>query len=279
MVRLLNLFLLFLACSAGHAQQVQKCCGTSNSTFLLGNTGFARHSQCLYLPAELTGAQPGHITRLYYRYGSTGIDVDQTLTELQIGFLQNQATNFPGNLFYTDVTPAYYSVSQVIPAGTTGEWFYFELDQPFEYDPALSLIVDIKFETSSTSNFGTLATSAPGRKLYASDLDSPTGETTVSTLQDVGFDLDGSTFVSGLANEPFMLFPNPAREQAWLHDPSATRPMLVQVMDMCGRIVQQSNLDITTPTPLSIGGLSPGSYIVRSIDRAGTTRSSVLLRE
>ncbi len=46
-------FLIFLLPPA-QAQMVQKCCGTSNSTFLLGNLTTASHSQSIYTPADLT---------------------------------------------------------------------------------------------------------------------------------------------------------------------------------------------------------------------------------
>jgi hypothetical protein len=66
------------------AQQAQRCCGTSNSTFLLGNTNFAPHTQSLYLPGDLVNEESGLITTLYFRYGDTGEDLGNTLSGLLI---------------------------------------------------------------------------------------------------------------------------------------------------------------------------------------------------
>ncbi|MBK7085996.1 MAG: hypothetical protein IPH53_15565 [Flavobacteriales bacterium] len=61
MHRSFSALLMLTAFAPTQAQTVQKCCGSSNSTFLLGNLATANHSQCLYLPTDLTGATDGEI--------------------------------------------------------------------------------------------------------------------------------------------------------------------------------------------------------------------------
>src|SRR5690606_4868500 len=101
MKKLITLLLVPVLLPPAFAQEVQKCCGSSSSTFLLGNTNYARHTQCLYAPGELAGATAGYISRLYFRYGVSGIAAGNTLGNLSIALLQTPATSFADEQFLT----------------------------------------------------------------------------------------------------------------------------------------------------------------------------------
>lgn len=266
MKRHLLLFGSALLLSVSNAQQVQKCCGTSNSTFLFGSTTYARHSQLLYLPGDLTNAVDGPITHLYFRYGSTGEDLGNTLGNFVVRLgLTNETAFANGNEYFTGLDVVYTASEFTIAPGTTGEWFWFSLQTPFNYNTNRTLIVDISFETSTTTNFGTYGNTNSGRKLVSPDPASPTGSTTSSTWQDIGFDIDGTLLVDGPADWSASLWPNPAGEQAWLRwakgAPDALRLVLV---DASGRIVQDMNIPSgTTQTAINLQGLDAGIYMAR----------------
>jgi hypothetical protein len=208
---LLSLGLLFG--STLSAQTVVKCCGTQNSTFLLGNTSYARHTQSLYLPSDLTNAADGTIHRLYFRYGDTGEDNGVTLTNFVIHLGQTPDTAFAnGNTFFTGLQQVQAGPALNIQPGTTGDWFSFPIT-PFDYDATQTLIVDIWYMGSDNTAFGTLGTDNNGRKLYANDMAQTTGATTSTVWQDIGFDLDPSTAVNGPQAASFTLLPLPGRGQ------------------------------------------------------------------
>ncbi|HMQ77421.1 MAG TPA: T9SS type A sorting domain-containing protein [Flavobacteriales bacterium] len=252
------------------AQDVQKCCGTSNSTFLLGNLSTASHSQCLYLPSDLTNATAGPITRLYYRYGTTGQTTGNTLTGFMVRLTQTSATAFAGgNTFFTGLDTALIRASFTIPPGTTGDWFPIDLDDPFTYDPALTLVVDLSFTGSANTGFGTLSTNLAGRKLYWNDISSPTGQSVVTTWQDIGFDLNAPTGISGPAvSSTMQLFPNPTTGLVHLRSAAPLGPL--ELRDLTGRTLlrfaptgPEADLDLRT--------LPPGSYLLLGVG-AGALR-------
>lgn len=257
---LLPFAICMLLFPTAHAQDVQKCCGTSNSTFLLGNLSTASHSQCLYTPADLSNATTGDITRIYYRYGTTGQASGNTLTNFMVRMTQTPDTLFAGgNTFFTGLDTLLVRASHTIAPGTTGDWFVIELDTPFPYDPSLTLVVDLSFTGSVTTNFGTLSTNRAGRKLYWSDLTSPTGESVVTTWQDIGFDLAGSTAVWATMAAPSMhVFPNPAADRLWLSGASAQQPY--QLLHADGRLHRSGSWPAAG---LPVHDLAPGPYLLR----------------
>lgn len=278
---------LLLSCSLllfapAFAQQVQKCCGTSNSTFLFGSTTYARHSQLLYLPGDLTNAVDGPITHLYFRYGSTGQAAGNTLGNFVVRLgLTNETAFTNGNEYFTGLDMVYSASEFTIAPGTTGEWFWFSLQTPFNFNTNRTLIVDITFETSTTANFGTYGNTNSGRKLVSPDIASPTGSTTSSTWQDMGFDIDGTLLVDGPVDRSASLWPNPATGQAFLRwakgAPGALRLMLV---DASGRMVRDINVPSgTTQTAIDLHGLDAGIYVARWSDADGMGGSARLVKE
>ena len=265
--------LLLAAVTSTQAQTVQKCCGTSNSTFLLGNLATANHSQCLYLPADLTGATDGEITRIYYRYGTTGQTSGNTLTNFMVRMTQTYATAFAGgDTFFTGLDTILIRATYTIAPGTTGDWFVIPLDTAFVFDASQTLVVDISFTGSATTNFGTYSTNLAGRKLYWNDLTSPTGQSVVTTWQDIGFDLAPTTGLADqFTNTSLIPYPNPTISSVQLAGAAPNAPF--QLVDTEGRILRSGTL---TPEGIDMNGLDPGLYFVRIPARSGWRYSAVV---
>lgn len=270
-------FLALLASAGLSAQQVQKCCGTSNSTFLLGNLTLASHIQSLYLPGDLTGAQDGDITQLYFRYGSTGEDLGNTLGGFMIRMGLTNLTAFQsGNLFFTDLDTVLMVTEQVIAAGVEGEWFTIPLAVPFPYQMGRTLILDVWYATSATTNFGTLGTTNNGRKLYANSLTSPTGTTTSTTWQDLGFDLSAPTGVAPMEATAPRLLPLPG-EARWMltWGDADTQAGQLELLDASGRLLRTEAVrNGAAGHVLDLADAAPGVYMARL--RRGDGASTVL---
>jgi len=281
MRRVFTLCTFIATTSVSFGQQVQKCCGSSSSTFLLGNTGYASHTQCLYTPDQLSGATDGYIVRLYYRYGVSGIGNGNTLGELRIGLAQTTATAFSSVTFLTQLETVLETPSFTIAPGASGNWFSIDLTTPFAYDPSQSLVVDIQFETSANESFGTMSTSGnTGRKIMSSTTDSPTGEFW-DTLQDLGFDLVDNTGMSSRALTGTSLFPNPTAAQAdlvWATtlETNAT----LSITDATGRLVSTEQISAgSTRAMLDLSTMGTGIYIVQLRDHSGSLFTQRLARE
>lgn len=277
------LTLLFATClvATTHAQEVQKCCGTSSSTFLLGSTSYARHTQCLYAPGDFTGAVAGHIIRLYYRYGTSGVALGNTLGDLSISLTQTTATSLTGVQFLTGLQSVLEVDSLSIAPGQSGNWFSIDLDTPFIYDPAQSLVVDISFETSANTTFGTYSTGGTtGRKIMSSSTTDLSGETW-TTLQDIGFDLDQGTGMIQRVLTGVTLFPNPAASSSELF---WTNPLAqggyITLSDLSGRTMMTSTVAAgLTRTSVDLTSMAKGMYLLQLRDAAGLLYSGRLVRE
>lgn len=262
------------------AQDVQKCCGSSSSTFLLGSTDYARHTQCLYAPDELEGATDGYIVRMYYRYGISGITLGNTLGDVTIKLGQTTATAFSGVDFLTGLQTVLETASLSIAPGASGDWFSIDLTTPFEFDPTRSLVVDISFETSENTSFGTMSTSGNvGRKIMSEFTGTTSGESW-DTLQDLGFDLS-LTGMSERALTGAVLFPNPtsARVDLVWSEPLVTNATLT-VHDASGRLVHTAQVGAgNTRTIMDLASLSSGLYGVQLRDGSGLLFSQRLAQE
>lgn len=281
MKQLITLLLVLCLVPAASAQEVQKCCGTQSSTFLLGSTNYARHSQCLYAPGDFTGATAGSIIRLYYRYGVSGIEEGNTLGDMHISLVQTGATAFANETFLTGLQSVFDATSFSIAPGLSGDWFSIDLDTPFLYDPAQSLVVDIRFETSANTAFGTMSVgSTSGRKIMADNTSSPTGETW-TTLQDIGFDLDqGSGMVQRLI-PGIRLFPNPAtnRSELILPQPLQDKSTL-DLYDLTGRTVHTQVLAAgSSRAAVDLEALPAGIYMLQLRDATGVLNTLRLVRQ
>lgn len=262
------------------AQEVQKCCGSSNSTFLLGNISYAKHSQMLFLPSDLANAQNGTISRIYFRYGNTGEDIGNTLTDLVIRMGHTASTAFlPGNTFFTDLDTILDSPVLSIAPGVAGDWFSFPV-APFVYSMDSTLILDIQIGNSATTNFGTYGTSNNGRKIYANDLSATTGSSGSTTWQDFGFDLGITSVGTSSRNKELRLMPLPGYREWQLTWPGGKLAgSAVLLFDATGKVLRTDHVASSGgPYTLDMSPFSTGIYMVQLRTSDGVVRTQRLFR-
>ena len=262
------------------SQTIYKGLNTSNSTFLLGAIN-ARKSQCLYKPSDFnTIPNNGEITKIYYRYGTTGIDTAHSLSPFTIKLGQTIDTVFTiGNSFYTNLSTVRFDSVYTIPSGIEGDWFGIDLQTPFAYDSSKTLIVEIKFYTSTGTAFGTMGNTNNDQKIISSDTSSIVAIGSSTTWQDFGFDYLISTGKSNLfTSNDVMIFPNPSTglitiNNLYLHDDG-----ILSVYDVCGKQVftkkynQQKNSEV-----IDMSGFENGIYFLK-INDAGQSITKKIIK-
>jgi hypothetical protein len=156
-------FLLFcsiLLTTTGWAQTPQYFVGSntgSNSIPFGGGTWANNRSQLLYLPGEFGATVPaGLITTIYFRAAAT--TTNATYANLQIDMGQSAITTL-STTWETGLSTVLTSPSYVITA-TTSQWFAIPLATPIAFNPAQSLIVDIR-QTATTGTAIPLRNFAP----------------------------------------------------------------------------------------------------------------------
>ena len=262
------------------AQQAQRCCGTSNSTFLLGNTNFAPHTQSLYLPDDLVNEESGMITTLYFRYGNTGEDLGNTLSGLLIRLGMTSAGSFAGDAFYTDLDTVLLAASYTIAPGVEGDWFSIPLQTPFAYDANMTLILDIWFTGSTTTNFGTLGTNNTGRKIYSLLVDAVTGTATSSTWQDIGFDVSVGTGIEDAAASGVRVLPVPGHQQVQLlRTGTWSEEVNVMLCDVSGKPLNTARWNAGSTTHfVNLNAYAAGAYLITLQGADGKVRYSRFLK-
>ena len=165
--------------------------GTGSNSFPL-NSSSTRKTEHHYLPNEFPGAYAGNITHVYLQRSSTSSS-NSTFTGLTINLAQTTSSSFPSNTtFYTPATQVYYAASTVVPSGSANDWFVFQLNTPFAYDPSKSLIVQICQAGYSTgiSLRNTSTSTPPYRRIYgASSCSATSGSSNDGYRYSFGFDL------------------------------------------------------------------------------------------
>ncbi|MBK7270339.1 MAG: T9SS type A sorting domain-containing protein [Flavobacteriales bacterium] len=274
MVRTTILFLGSFFLLDARAQMVQQCCGTQNSTYLWGLPA-ASHTQCLYLPADLTGLLSGDIERLYWRYGNVSEDVGNSFTDLTIRLGQTTQTTFTnGNQFFTGLDTVLTRSSWVIQPGIEGDWFSIDLDTLFAYDSTKTLIVDVAWLTSTT-NMGCLGGANNDQKLYSADNSSPTGNASSISLQDIGFDLELGTSIAEGQMPEALLWPVPAEDVLEVRlSPAPAHPGIWRVHDALGKPVFTGRYAQGTDRfAVNVAGLTKGLYFLEFQDDPGGMRT------
>ncbi len=259
------LFVLCLIITGSSAQMVQKCCSSSNSTFLWGFPT-ASHTQSLYLPGDLTSPTVGVINRMYWRYGSTGMATGNTLTGVTVRLGLTPQTAFTGGTtFFPTLDTVLQLDTLVIPPGTTGDWFGISLDTLFAYDAVQTLIVDVNWTTSITTAFGCYGSPNNGRKLHANNNIDLTGSTTSTTWQDIGFDVQLIAAVQESSVPAPSLYPIPADDLLWITLPAGVAaPARISILDMHGRLVMNENVRATgNSLSIDLRQLADGMYILQ----------------
>jgi len=281
---LLFTFIVLTSATYSHAQQIFKGGGTSNSTFLFGYTSYAAKSQCIFLPADLTNLRSGNMTRLYWRYGSTGNTTPQTLTYFTIKIGQTTATGYTANNFFTGLQEVMFDSSYTIPAGTTGNWFSIDLDTTFAYDSTKTLIVQLTFPQSAVNNWGTYGTTnTPTKKIISPDTAAVTGDPSSGTWQDFGFDLQTPTGIQTVFNTnsvfDFLVSPNPANHEIRLQPLSTSKEnMELSIANQLGQQVYKNTISFSEQT-IDISYLSKGIYTITISSKKQGEKSKLLIVE
>lgn len=260
------LFVVFsLMTISSKAQSIFKGLNNDNSTFLLGATN-ARKSQCLYKPSDFnTLPNNGEITKIYYRYGSTGISTPHDLSPFTIKLGQTSDTLFPtGDTFFTNLTLVRFDSVYTIPAGAQGDWFGIDLQTPFVYDSSKTLIVEIKFYNTTQSAFGTLGNSNTTQKLISADTAAlaQTGFGS-TTWQDFGFDYLITTGKVNLNTaKEILLFPNPGKEFISIYNLPLTNKRFINIYDVYGKLILSKSCNsLNNSETIDIRGFENGLYI------------------
>ncbi len=250
-----------------NAQSIYKGLNTSNSTFLLGATN-ARKSQCLYKPSDFNSLPfNGEITKIYYRYGSTGITTSHDLSPFTIKLGQTIDTVFTSDtLFFTGLTTVRFDSAYTIPAGVQGDWFGIDLQTPFIYDSSKTLIVEIQFYNTTAANFGTIGNTNSTQKLISADTAAlaQTGFGS-TTWQDFGFDYLITTGLSNLhTSNKVILYPNPSKDVITINYLPFKNDGTLSVYDVYGKIVYSKNYNHnSTSESIDISAFESGIYFLK----------------
>jgi hypothetical protein len=266
-----KIFLIVLACigytTNGYTQSIFKGLNNSNSTFLLGATN-ARKSQCLYKPSDFnTFPNNGEITKIYYRYGSTGIDTAHSLSPFTIKLGQTNDTVFAsGTLFFPGLTTVRFDSVYTIPAGVQGDWFGIDLQTPFIYDSSKTLIVEIQFYNTTAANFGTIGNTNNTQKLISADTAAlaQTGFGS-TTWQDFGLDYLITTGLSNLhTSNKVILYPNPSKDVITINYLPFKNDGTLSVYDVYGKLVYSKNYNHnSTSESIDISAFKSGIYFLK----------------
>ncbi len=281
---LLFAFIVLTSATFSHAQQIFKGGGTSNSTFLFGYTSYAAKSQCIFLPGDLTNLRSGNMTRLYWRYGSTGNTSPQTLTYFTIKIGQTTATGYNANNFFTGLQEVMFDSSYTIPAGITGNWFGIDLDTTFAYDSTKTLIVQLTFPQSAVNNWGTYGTTnTPPKKIISPDTAAVTGDPSSGTWQDFGFDLQTPTGIQTVLNTPdifdFIVSPNPAKNEIRLLPLSTLKDnVMLSITNQLGQQVYSNTTSFQEQT-IDISSFAKGVYTITISSKKQGDKSRMLIVE
>jgi hypothetical protein len=109
-------------------------------------------------PGEFNQPSPapaGHITKLWFRVGSS-TQGSGTYTNLTITLGQDSINGLPNNQFYNGQLDTVYFRSSATITAPPNAFIAFVLDTVFDYNPALSLIIDV-MQCGKTGGF-TLST-------------------------------------------------------------------------------------------------------------------------
>jgi hypothetical protein len=145
--------------------------GTANNAFpfnTLPATG--KTIQTLYLPGAFTQPSPapgGNITKFYVQSVST---VNVTYTQLTIKMGLTSDVDLPVGAWYTGTLTTVFDQSNVNLTPTADQFIGITLTNPFPYDPAMSLVVEITQCGYSGTGFGVRNTTLAGVKRHAGPL-------------------------------------------------------------------------------------------------------------
>ncbi len=181
--------------SFGQPNMYKTVVGTSSTANLL-NTN-SRKSQQLYLPGDLTGAANGNISKVYFRWAA---NTTGNYTNFSIKLGQTTATAFSPNGsnydFFTGLTTVFSAATYTIVVGAAaGDFVELPISVPFAYDASKTLIVEIAYQTVSSTSPNARSSTGPAapnqRAIYHSTFYQSTVSNNAGTVwPDMGFQVD-----------------------------------------------------------------------------------------
>lgn len=250
--------------------------GSSSSTFALGNSDYARKTQLLYDPQNITNPMAGPMRRVYFAYGQADQTIGVILDSLTIRVGQTTDVFFPSSTFYTGLTRVAFKPTITIPPGLTGDWFGIDLDSTFTYDPTQSLIVEITYAdsrkptTGAPSNFGTAGDdvlSGNRKKLCDPNPYATVSTVNSSTWQHFGFDVLTLGLNTDREATALQAFPSPTHDRLTVRwaDAPGTAPATLTLADALGRTVRRATVEASALQAghnLSVEDLPTGTYVL-----------------
>ena len=131
------------------------------------------------------------ITHVYFRVNSANPSAVYTDIEISLGQNFGTTNTFSatagGFNFLTGLTQCFYASSYSLTGATSGNWYSVELQNPFPYDPNLSLIFEIKVAGGTGNTVGQVTTTGLNQRIWGGYA-SASGSTGTG-LVDFGIDL------------------------------------------------------------------------------------------
>ncbi len=238
--------------------------GTVSDFFVLGQSQ-TRHNQTLYGPG-LFGLMPDtiRIRTIYLRYGQNTVGQGNTrLDSLMLRLGQTDSTRLSANgnliLFQPDssLRLVRFDSSLAISEGTSSDWMPFPLQQPFVFDSRRSLVLDIRFKSSSNAFFNTMGSIRVNERIR---IGARRFEDTVGGLSEVaphlGFDMMIVSNRPSVKVNQLTISPNPSTGSILIKTKEAFIGKPYRIVDALGRAVRQGVLQDRMP----ITGLRQGCY-------------------
>jgi len=140
--------------------------------------------QDIYAPGDFAGAPAGLIDTLWVRI-ATATEGAGPYTDLEISMGQNIGTDATATTaFKTGLTSVFHADSFMAPAVDAGDWTAIPLTRPFPYDPALSLVVEVKSTGVSGEGLNVFRLTGANRRVFSSY--AATGGTVFSGPMELG---------------------------------------------------------------------------------------------
>lgn len=167
----------------------------SSSAIYFG-TPTARKTQILYVPGMIDTGRIQGVNSIFFKYGINQPNANFTrLDSLEISLASLDTTmfevvNFTQHRYFTRRTTVARYDSFLIPPGVEGTWFEIPCNFTiFDLNTSRSLLVDIRWKSSSVSTFGVRGQSDFSRRLlaYSANLDDTIGSASSNTYAHIGF--------------------------------------------------------------------------------------------
>ncbi len=253
---------------------------SSSNVFPLGST--TNKVQWIYGPTLFnsngnsgTPAYYGSITKIYFQLGSTV--VASTYTNFSISLAQNVGTQsaWLNNTYATGLTTSFGPTTYTLVNPLANQWYGIQLTTPFSYDPTLSLIFEMK--TNSTGGTQVNQQGSTNQRIYGV-YDNSTGSATGAGLVNFGFDEAPQPACTTPTAQPTNLSLTAASTTSingtftgasgnptnylvvrYLHNVAPTAPVNTTTYIVGGSLGAGTIISTSNSTSFSSTGLSPGT--------------------